>query len=169
MNPGLNLRIRRAATLLAIAIATGACNTRSPGSVEAAPPGNSPAASAPISPAPDSTWIRVTGPTMIAFHPLASNEQLQADADLAMVLDDLAYHVGSAMEDLTRAGLAVHYQTGDSVKLLLPAPAIWVRPSDSASVGLLFADTTGRRSVLYGVRTSTELTEFAREFVRLAP
>lgn len=152
-------------SILALTIAAGACGPRLAGDVAQASR-DSLAADTRIVAAPDSTWIRVAGPTMIAFHPVASNAQLEADGNLASVLDDLAYHVGSAMDDLTRSGIAVHYQTGDSVKLLLPGPAIWVRASDSASVGLLFADPKGNRAVLYGVRTSSELVELAAEFAR---
>ncbi|HEU4569745.1 MAG TPA: hypothetical protein VFS07_04180 [Gemmatimonadales bacterium] len=138
----------------ALALATLGCGGPSPRQEEAA------------APAPDSTWIRVTGPTLIAFHPRVTDAELEADEALATALDDLAYHIGSAMDSLTAAGVTVRYQPGDSLKLLAPAPLVWVRDADSADVGYLFVDTLGHRAPLYGVRTNIELIELARAFVR---
>jgi hypothetical protein len=122
--------------------------------------------------AADSTWIRIERPTIVAFHPIATNDQIDADEDLATALDDLAFHLGSAMDSLTSLGVAVQYQAGDSVKLLLPAASVWTRPADSADIGYLFADRRGNRATVFGVRGSAELIEFAREFAatgRLLP
>ena len=48
--------------------------------------------------APDSSWVVVAQPTIVAFHPLATNEQLETDEGLATALDDLAYHLGTSMD-----------------------------------------------------------------------
>lgn len=120
----------------------------------------------PRDPPPDSTWVAVTGPTLIAFHPIATNDELASDEDLATVLDDLAYHVGSAMDDLVAMGVTVRYEAGDSVRMWRPEPRVWVRTADSAAVGFLFVDALGRQAVLYGVRTNIELVEYARTFIR---
>lgn len=103
---------------------------------------------------------------LIAFHPSVSNEQIEADEDLATVLDDLAFHVGSAMDGLAAAGVSVHYHAGDTVRLVAPTPTVWVRPADSADVGFLFVDAGGNRAAVFGVRTNVELVELATAFAR---
>lgn len=114
---------------------------------------------------PDSAWVTVTGLTLIGFHPMATNEQLQRDDDLATMLDDFAYHIGTAMDSLTAAGAAVHYRGGDTLWTRVGANR-WrfVRPPDSAAVGYLLTDETGRRTVIYGVRTYVDLLAHVREF-----
>ena len=107
---------------------------------------------AEVAAVPDSTWFRIAGPTIIAFHPRVTNEQIDADEGLATVLDDL--------------GVAVQYQAGDTIKLLTPRQVIWVRPADSVNVGFLFVDARGHQAELYGVRTNIDLVAFAREFAR---
>jgi hypothetical protein len=136
-----------------------------PGDGDAAPtaaltsPASAPAAEA------DSSWIVVTKPTIIAFHPLATNAQLEADEGLATALDDLAFHLGSAMDSLVARGFAVRYQPGDTVKLRsAAAPFAFVRQRDSADVGYVFADSLGRRAVVYGVRTHLDLIAYADAF-----
>ena len=118
--------------------------------------------------APDSSWVVVAQPTIVAFHPLATNEQLEADEGLATALDDLAYHLGTAMDSLVARGFVVRYQPGDTVKLLpaAVAPYVFVRDRDSADVGYVFADTVGRRAIIYGVRSHLDLIGYAETFLR---
>jgi hypothetical protein len=111
---------------------------------------------------PDSVWISVSGNLLVAFHPVVSNDSLEAAA-----LDDLAYHIGTAMDSLYAAGFTVTYQGGDTVWLRLPHERVQViRNADSADVGYVFADSLGRRVVLYGVRGYTDLIAYAHEFRR---
>jgi len=117
--------------------------------------------------APDSAWVAVDGPTLIAFHPVVSNDSLAADQGLATALDDLAYHIGTAMDSLIAAGFTVQYRGGDT--LWVRAGRVrsrFVRSSDSATVGYLFADSRGGRAVIYGVRGYTDLIQYAHEFKR---
>jgi hypothetical protein len=116
---------------------------------------------------PDSAWFDVKGPVLVAFHPVVSNDSLESDEGLATALDDLAYHIGTAMDSLYAAGFTVTYQGGDTVWLRLPHERVRVlRNADSAEVGYVFADSLGRRVVLYGVRGYTDLIEYAHEFRR---
>lgn len=116
---------------------------------------------------PDSAWIALNGPMIIAFHPLASNEELEADEDLASTLDDFAYYLGTAMDSLLAAGVRVLYHAGDTVWLRAgQRRSRFVRPADSAVVGYLFVDTSGHRSAVYGVRTSDDLLGYARAFTQ---
>ena len=116
---------------------------------------------------PDSVWIIVTGPTLIGFYPLGSNAELERDEGLATALDDFAYHIGSVMDSLTAAGVAMHYDAGDTV-FVRTGDERWrfVRAPDSSSIGYLFADARYRRAVIYGVLGGHELLEHARQFAR---
>jgi hypothetical protein len=110
----------------------------------------------------DSAWISVAGPTIIGFYPIRSNEELERDEDLATVLDDFSYHIGTALDSLTAAGVVVQYQGGDTI-WLRSGERRWrfTRAPDSAEVGYLLADATGWQSVSYGLRSYPELYEFA--------
>jgi hypothetical protein len=111
--------------------------------------------------------VEVRGPTLVAFHPVTSNEALEADTALAIALDDLAYHIGTAMDSLVAAGFRVHYSSGDTVWMRAGrVRSRFVRSPDSATVGYVFTDTTGRRAVIYGVRTYVDLVTYAHEFRR---
>jgi hypothetical protein len=114
---------------------------------------------------PESAWVNVTGPTLIAFHPATSNELLEKDQDLASALDDLAYHVGTAMDSLYANGFTVHYRNVDSV-FLRSGTHHWkfTLPRDSSRMGYVFTDTLRRIVPLFGVRGHTELIASAHEF-----
>lgn len=176
----------RAAWILAAALAlaceaptdrTGAPNAGGPSGAASAgaaspigvPPGASPAAvvDSTAASAPDSAWVDVTGLTLVGFYPIVSNEQLERDADLATILDDFSYHLGTAMDSLTARGVQAYLRGGDTLWLRTGAER-WrfVRPPDSADVGFVFADTLRRRAIVYGVRTYVDLVEHMDEFRR---
>ncbi len=113
----------------------------------------------------DSVEVSVVGPTLIAFHPLVSNDSLEVDQDLATALDDLAYHMAGVMDSLEAVGFRFAYRGGDTVWLRTGARRHRViRHPDSADIGYVFADTAGRSAVVYRVRTSDRLLAFAHEF-----
>lgn len=116
---------------------------------------------------PGTVWVEVRGPTLVAFHPAKSNAEVEADTGLAVALDDLSYHLGSAMDSLLAAGFNVRYSSGDTVWMRAGSVRTrFVRAPDSATVGYVFTDALGRRAVLYGVRTYVDLIEYAHEFKR---
>jgi hypothetical protein len=110
----------------------------------------------------DSAWISVAGPTIVGFYPIRSNEELERDEDLATVLDDFSYHIGTALDSLAAAGVVFQYQAGDTI-WLRSGERRWrfTRAADSAEVGYLLADATGWQSVFYGARSYADLYEFA--------
>ena len=125
------------------------------------------ATSSVLTAVPESAWVVVSGPTIVAFHPAKSNVELDADTALAIALDDLSYHLGSAMDSLVAAGYRVQYSSGDTVWLrTVRLSSRFVREPDSATVGYVFTDALGRRAVIYGVRTYVDLVEYAHEFKR---
>lgn len=116
---------------------------------------------------PDSAWIDVNGPTLVGFYPIVSNAELDADDDLATVLDDFAYHFGTASDSLQAQGYAMSMRGGDTIWLRTAARR-WsvVRAADSAAVGYLFADAQARHVTIYGVRTYVDLIEYGHAFRR---
>lgn len=147
-----------------------AVSCQSPGH-DSAPIGGtaaSPAADSSFASVPDSAWISIRGVTLIAFYPIRTNEELERDEDLATVLDDFSYHLGTAMDSLTAAGVSVHMHGGDTVWLRSDSGHWrWIRPMDSADVGYLLSDDRRRTAILYGVRTTDELIESVKEFGQL--
>jgi hypothetical protein len=117
---------------------------------------------------PDSSWVPVTGPTLIGFYPVVSNEQISSDPGLAAALDDFSYHFGTAIDSLEAAGFATAMRGGDTL-WLRSGKARWrvLRAVDSATIGYVFADPLGRRAVIYGVRSYLDLVEYAHEFRRI--
>ena len=115
----------------------------------------------------DSVSITVTGVTIVGFYPIRSNDELEADENLATVLDDFSYHLGAASDSLHAAGVTIHLQGGDTVWLRSGARR-WrfTRPPDSADVGYLLVDPAGRQAEMYGVRTYLDLFAAADEFRR---
>jgi hypothetical protein len=115
----------------------------------------------------ESAWVDVSGRSLIAFYPVVSNDSLAKDEGLASALDDLAYHIGTAMDSLIAAGLSVTYRGGDTLWIRSGSDR-WrfIRPSDSSDVGYVFTDSLRRVVPLYGVRGFTELVEYAHEFRR---
>lgn len=113
----------------------------------------------------DSEWVDVTGPTLIGFYPIRTNEQLEKNEGLATALDDFAYHIGTAMDSLYAQGFTVHYRGGDTVWLRTPERR-WqfIRNGDSADVGYVMTDTARNLAIMYGVRGYVDLIEYAREF-----
>ena len=113
----------------------------------------------------DSAWVDVKGPTLVAFYPVRTNEQLEKDEGLATALDDLAYHIGTAMDSLYAQGFTVHYRGGDTLWLRTPTHR-WrfIRDADSAEVGYAWSDSARNMTILYGVRGNVDLIEYGREF-----
>lgn len=166
----------RLGVLLAAPLAVAACGSsaREAAVPDAATPRDSPAESATVviedtsfATVPESAWVSIAGPTLVAFYPIVSNDALEADEGLSTALDDLSYHIGSAMDSLTEAGYSVAYRGGDTLWLRTRSARIRVvRAADSATVGYVFADTLGRLVTIYGVRSNIDLVEYAHAFRR---
>lgn len=155
MNP-----LATAGRLLLLAVLVSGC-----ASPDEEIPADSAAPDSEFATVPDSAWIDVTGPTLIAFHPATNNELLEKDQDLASALDDLAYYVGIAMDSLHAQGYTVHYCNVDSVFLRSPTHRWRFAPSaDSNRFGYVFTDTTQRVAAIYRVGGSVDLLAVAHEF-----
>lgn len=114
---------------------------------------------------PESAWVNISGPTLIAFHPTTSNEILEKDQSLASALDDIAYGIGTAMDSLHANEFTVHYRHIDSVFLRSGAHRWKFNPArDSSDMGYVFVDTLRRTATIYGVLGFTEVIAYAHEF-----
>jgi hypothetical protein len=112
---------------------------------------------------PDSAWVSVDGPTLVAFYPGTPSDS--ASKELATALDDLSFHMSAAFDSLTAAGYAVQYRKGDTLWLRVgTGRARFIRAPERTAVGYLFANADGVQKAVYGVRTSAELLSIAREF-----
>ncbi len=116
---------------------------------------------------PESVWVALAGPTIIGFYPVGSNEEPGDDEGLATALDDFSSHLSAARDSLMAAGFTVQLRAGDTLWLRAGnVRSRFVRALDSATVGYVFADTLGRRAVVYGVRSYLDLVAYAHEFKR---
>lgn len=165
--PGRRMHTRHLVAASLLTLCTIACEPAVPTPVPSTPATQPAPASDALAIVPDSAWIDVTGPTLIGFYPVVSNEQLEKDEGLATALDDFAFHLGTAQDSLQAAGFTVHFRGGDTLWLRTGANrARVVRAADSSEVGYLFADTLMRRVFVYGVRGGAELVAYAHEFRR---
>jgi hypothetical protein len=147
-----------------------ACRSPEPdhvAAIDSAPANASPVVDTGFATVAESAWVNVKGFNLIGFYPIRTNDQLEKDADLATVLDDFAYHIGTAMDSLIAEGFTVDYRGGDTLWMRTGTDR-WrfVRPTDSSDVGYVFTDSLGRVTAVYGVRTYMDLIEYVHEYRR---
>lgn len=137
-------------------------------------PESAPVEARPESPAvaptvPDSLIIEVAQPTLIGFHPFATDSMLERDEELATVLDDFGYHLSGAMAALRDSGWMVDTRIADTLHFRFGGRYwSWIRPADSAYVGYVLTEPAGRIRALFGVATNSDLVTVADSFVRLS-
>jgi hypothetical protein len=123
---------------------------------------------------PDSYVIDVAQFTLIAFHPMVTDSMLERDEALATVMDDFGHHLSGAMSALRDSGWVVDTrvagtQDGDTLRFRSGGRTWrWVRPADSAYVGYVLTEPTGRMRAIFGVRTNLDLITVADSFARLS-
>ena len=67
---------------------------------------------------PDSSLVRVRGPTLIAFYPDATQAQVDSSEELTTVLDDFSYHLSSASDSLAAQGFTIVERSGRSFPIV---------------------------------------------------
>ena len=119
----------------------------------------------PFAHVPDSAWVTVTTPTIVGFFPLVTDAEIERDEDLAMALDNVAYHLGTATDSLEAQGFAVTMRAGDTL-WFRNGDRRWAfaRAADSSDVGYHLTAADQRSLTLYGVHTHVDLVERARSF-----
>lgn len=117
----------------------------------------------------DTTRTVLSGLTLIAFYPLGSPGE-EPSEDLSAALDDFSQHLSAARDSLSALGFRVETQPVDSTRIVQDTLGVAFQlPKDSADVGYYFAAPGGPPMIIYGVRTSTEIVERARDFVSRKP
>jgi hypothetical protein len=108
--------------------------------------------------------VTVTGPTVIGFWLVpASDSVLDADPDLASVLDDFQYYWAESAGPLAAAGIARTAQPGQRFRVHEPSRTwLFAAAPDSGAVGYLLVRPGQPPRVLYRVRLPDELLAEAR-------
>jgi pimeloyl-ACP methyl ester carboxylesterase len=116
---------------------------------------------------PDGTIVEIRRPTLIAFYPTLAQGVIDTSDDLATVLDDFSFHLGSAMDSLQALGFTVLMRPVDSIVVRNQGIEYRFRPAaESADVGYHLVAPRGTPLTLYGVQTSTDLVAQARQFLQ---
>lgn len=126
-----------------------------------------PAAPSAVQDAAGDTTIAVTEPTLVAVFPAVTQAEVDADEELATVLEDYQYHLADAASALRKAGVAVHAVAAPGVRVVAgDPPRLLARlPADGARY--LFARPGQAPCALEGVQTDTDLLSTAAACFRL--
>ena len=90
--------------------------------------------------------------------------------DLSAALDDFSQHLSAARDSLRAMGFRVEMQAVDSTRIVQDTLGVTFQiPKDSADIGYYFAAPGGPPMIVYGVRTSAEIVQRARDFVSRKP
>ncbi|HSU16003.1 hypothetical protein [Longimicrobium sp.] len=111
----------------------------------------------------DTSAVAVRGPTVVACYRVAQG-QVDADDDLATVLDDFSWHWSHASESLRGHGVAAEDRFGEWVKLRTDSRLRLVRCP--RPVGYVFAAPGRLPKVVTGVETDSDLLERAAAYFR---
>jgi hypothetical protein len=150
-------------SVLAFAFAFG-CSSSEPGAAPAAG-SNRPDSSEPV----ESGRTVLSGPALIAFYPLGMAGE-EPSEDLSTALDDFSQHLSAAKPSLRALGFHVETQAVDSTRIVQDTLGFAFQlPRDSADIGYYFAAPGGPPMIVYGVRTSAEIVQKARDFMSRKP
>lgn len=128
----------------------------------AAPEATAPGAAAPAR--RDSTWVEVTGPTLIAFYPPNAAALIDSAGDAATALDDFGFHLASATDSLRTLGVRVTSIGSRTLHVVSDgATTVFRVPPNSVDLGYYFVAPGRPARVEYGARTDADLIDAARE------
>jgi hypothetical protein len=142
---------------------------------EPAPPPRPRGEAAPIPPAAsasatrDSTWVEISGPTLIAFSP-PSTSAADSSQDVETAMDDFGYYLASAQDSLRAAGVRVVSVESRTLHVVDAGRATAFRvPPDSAELGYYLVAPGRAAEVQYGAQSDIDLIEWTRRYLRQAP
>ena len=113
------------------------------------------------------TTLVVTGPTFVALFGNVTQEQVDADPNLAEALADFQYYVGGSVPALTTAGVAVHQVYVDSLRLRDGASASRPRAFASDSTRYVYLAPGREPRTLSSIATDIELLHTAADYFGL--
>lgn len=106
--------------------------------------------------------VIITGPTVIAFFPPVSQQQVDADPDLNEVLADFQWHLGGAREELEQLGVTVHELYKN--RILISDTGREHVFSPNTELGYYIVSPGREALVIYGVTTDVDLIDEARGY-----
>ena len=117
----------------------------------------------------DSTWVEVTGPTLIAFYPPGASTAIDAGDDEATALDDFGYHLASAIDSLRALGVRVE-SVGSRVLHVVQGgrTTVFTVPRDSADIGYYLVAPGQAPVVYHGVMADVDLIDAAQRYLHAA-
>jgi hypothetical protein len=143
---------------------------------EPAPPSRPGGEAAPIPPPAsasatrDSTWVEISGPTLIAFSPPSTSAAADSSHDVETAMDDFGYYLTSALDSLRAAGVRVVSVESRTLHVIDAGRATAFRvPSDSAELGYYLVAPGRAAEVQYGAQSDIDLIEWTRRYLRRAP
>jgi hypothetical protein len=122
---------------------------------------------AAASPARDSMWVTVRGPTLVAFWPANAVAALDSGGASASALDDFGYYLSAADSGLRSLGVRVVNVGGRTFHVVAGAATTsFSVPPDSSDIGYYLVAPGRAPEVYYGVQTDTDLLDAARQYIR---
>jgi len=126
------------------------------------------AAAAPVR--RDSTWVDVTGPTLIAFYPSNAAGLLDSAGDAGTALDDFGYYLAQASDSLRALDVRVVSVTGQPLHIVTDGRVTEFRSArDSADLGYYLVAPGRSAVVLYGAQTDVDLIDAAVRHLLVPP
>jgi hypothetical protein len=107
--------------------------------------------------------LEVKGPTVIAFFPPVTRDQINKDADLNETLSDFQHHFQSAKPTLENAWIKVHEIYAKSFNVKLQAATTTFKPKN-ASAGYYLVMPGKKPKIHYGVVTDLDLPYIAADY-----
>ncbi len=100
--------------------------------------------------------IAITCPTVIAFFPPFTPEELAKDFDLNAALDDFRFYANQARAPLSKAGVNMHEVYVHEFRIQLGKRVVTVRPK-KPGIGYCFVAPGKEPRIEYGVETDGDL------------
>jgi hypothetical protein len=107
--------------------------------------------------------IRITGPTVIAFFPAVTQDEIDKDLDTNDALDDFQWYVRQAHEPFAKSGIKLHVVYGSRLFVKIRGKTRIFVPGE-AEVGYYFIMPGKKPFVSYGVNSDEGLFHDAREY-----
>ena len=110
----------------------------------------------------------VRGPTILAFFPDVTQEQVDNSPELTETLSDFQWYAYTAAEPLKKAGIVFHQVYAASFQIRLGARLINFRPKQPDIAGYYFIAPGKKPRTEYGVLTHIDLFQIAQEYFHIS-
>jgi hypothetical protein len=114
-------------------------------------------------PAAEKEVIVVRGPTVVAFIPAYTEDQLKANPGLNELIGDFQEYAGRVTAPFARSGIEFHVIAASSFQLRIGKRRVTYRPG-GPKVGYYFAAPGKKPRIQEGVDTDDHLYQIARDY-----